>query len=98
MTKEKTKLEQQLRDLLTSDCEAVGLYLEDVSLKRAGKYTRLVVTVDLPRGPGPVLENQLSAVTLAISKHLDQADPIKASYNLEVTTPGIERPLKHERH
>lgn len=97
MTKEKTKLEQQLRDLLTSDCEAVGLYLEDVSLKRAGKYTRLVVTVDLPRGPGPVLENQLSAVTLAISKHLDQADPIKASYNLEVTTPGIERPLKDER-
>lgn len=97
MTKPSTNLENELVELLRPDCEAAGLYLEEVSLKRAGKYTRLVVTVDLPRGPGAVNEEQLSQVTLEISRHLDEADPIKGTYNLEVSTPGIERPLKEER-
>lgn len=97
MAKEKTKLENELYELLTPDCEAAGLFLEEVSLKRAGKYTRLVVTVDLPHGPGAVREDQLSQATLEISRHLDEADPIKGTYNLEVSTPGIERPLKDER-
>ncbi|MDU5309330.1 MAG: ribosome maturation factor RimP, partial [Varibaculum cambriense] len=98
MTKPRTNLENELFDLLRPDCEAAGLYLEEVSLKRAGKYTRLVVTVDLPHGPGAVNEDQLSQVTLEISRHLDEADPIKGTYNLEVSTPGIERPLEDERH
>ena len=97
MSKAKTKLEDELYELLTGDCEAAGLFLEDVSLKRAGKYTRLVVTVDLPRGPGAVREDQLSQATLEISRHLDEVDPINGTYNLEVTTPGIERPLRDER-
>lgn len=97
MTKPKTKLENELHELLTGDCEAAGLFLEDVSVKRAGKYTRLVVTVDLPRGPGAVREDQLSQATLEISRHLDEVDPINGTYNLEVSTPGIERPLKDER-
>ena len=98
MTKPRTNLENELVDLLRPDCEAAGLYLEEVSLKRAGKYARLVVTVDLPHGPGAVNEDQLSQVTLEISRHLDEADPIKGTYNLEVSTPGIERPLEDERH
>lgn len=97
MTKPRTNLENELFDLLRPDCEAAGLYLEEVSLKRAGKYTRLVVTVDLPHGPGAVNEDQLSQATLEISRHLDEADPIKGTYNLEVSTPGIERPLEDER-
>ncbi|WP_160115368.1 ribosome maturation factor RimP [Varibaculum vaginae] len=97
MAKAKTKLENELQELLTTDCESAGLFLEEVSLKRAGKYTRLVVTVDLPRGPGAVREDQLSRATLEISRHLDEVDPINGAYNLEVTTPGIERPLKDER-
>ncbi len=97
MTKPKSKLETELLELLRPDCEAAGLYLEEVSLKRAGKYTRLVVTVDLPRGPGAVREDQLAQVTRKISSHLDEADPIKGAYNLEVSTPGIERPLEDER-
>ncbi|WP_215522860.1 ribosome maturation factor RimP [Varibaculum prostatecancerukia] len=97
MSKAKTKLEDELYELLTGDCEDAGLFLEDVSLKRAGKYTRLVVTVDLPRGPGAVREDQLSQATLEISRHLDEVDPINGTYNLEVTTPGIERPLRDER-
>ncbi len=97
MAKEKTKLENELYELLTPDCQAAGLFLEEVSLKRAGKYTRLVVTVDLPHGPGAVREDQLSQVTLEISRHLDEVDPINGTYNLEVSTPGIERPLKDER-
>ena len=85
MTKPRTKLENELVDLLRPDCEAAGLYLEEVSLKRAGKYTRLVVTVDLPRGPGAVNEEQLSQVTLEISRHLDEADPIKGTYTVSYT-------------
>ena len=65
-----------------------GLYLEDISLKRAGKYSTLIVTVDLPCGAGAVGSEQLEALSREISALLDSADPIPGMYTLEVSTPG----------
>ncbi|MDP9806961.1 ribosome maturation factor RimP [Trueperella bonasi] len=90
--------ENEIVDLLRPLVEEHGLYLEGVKLNRAGKHSALVVTIDLPEGPGGVGSDALSSVTRAISGALDEADPIAGSYNLEVTTPGAERELTEPRH
>lgn len=75
-----------------------GLFLEDVNIIRAGKHSRLQVVVDKAEGPGGVDSDALEGVTRAISAWCDEVDPINGTYNLEVTTPGIERPLTQWRH
>ncbi|MDD7465745.1 MAG: ribosome maturation factor RimP [Actinomycetaceae bacterium] len=75
-----------------------NLYLEDVSLKRAGAYTTVRVTVDLESGPGAVDSGQLESLSREISVALDAADPVSGAYTLEVSTPGAERDLTEWRH
>ena len=55
------------------------------------------VTVDLADGPGEVDLDTLAPVSQAVSQALDEADPIKGQYTLEVTSPGAERPLATAR-
>ncbi|MCI6574252.1 MAG: ribosome maturation factor RimP [Actinomycetaceae bacterium] len=76
----------------------MGLYLEGVALKRAGKYVTVRVTVDLESGAGAVDSEQLEQLSRAISTALDAADPISGAYTLEVSTPGAERELTELRH
>ncbi|QOX81282.1 ribosome maturation factor RimP [Nanchangia anserum] len=52
----------------------------------------------LPDGPGGIDDIQLAEATRAISATVDEIDPIAGTYTLEVTTPGIERPLETPRH
>lgn len=78
--------------------DSCGLYVENVRRIRAGAHSRLDVVVDLPDGPGGVSDAQLAEVTRAVSNFLDDLDPIKGAYTLEVSTPGIDRPLTSPRH
>ena len=87
-----------VQELVAPLVAADGLYLENVQLKRAGKYSTLIVTVDLEQGPGAVGSAQLEAVSREISAALDASDPISGAYTLEVSTPGAERELTEERH
>lgn len=75
-----------------------GLFLEDVKLVKAGKYTSVRITVDLIDGPGGVDSSALADVTRAISAELDEKDPIAGAYTLEVSTPGADRKLTEPRH
>ncbi|MDO5026103.1 MAG: ribosome maturation factor RimP [Trueperella sp.] len=88
----------ELTELLEPVVAQAGLFLEQVRLVRAGKYSTLQVTVDLPDGPGGVDSDKIAEVTRAVSGLLDQADPIAGSYTLEVSTPGAERELTSARH
>jgi len=47
--------------------------------------------------PGGVTLNDCEKISQDISRQLDIIDPIPYSYSLEVSSPGIERPLKTER-
>ena len=47
--------------------------------------------------PGGVTLNDCEKISQDISRQLDIIDPIPYSYSLEVSSPGIERPLKNER-
>ena len=56
------------------------------------------VLVDLPDGPGDLGMDALTEVSRAVSTALDEADPVKGRYTLEVSTPGAERELSTPRH
>ncbi|SDM50330.1 ribosome maturation factor RimP [Actinomyces ruminicola] len=90
--------ESSLRQLLAPVVEEAGLFLEDVRLARASKYTTLRVVVDLPDGPGDLDLDALGEATRAISEAVDDADPVAGQYTLEVSTPGAERELRTPRH
>lgn len=89
---------QALTDLLTPVVEDAGLFLERVEVTRAGRYSTVRVLVDLPDGPGDLDLDGLTQVTQAVSAAMDEADPIKGQYQLEVSTPGAERDLVTPRH
>jgi ribosome maturation factor RimP len=71
--------------------ESLGLDLYDVEL--AGTGVRVLVDK-----PGGVDLDAITAATRALSRALDEADPIDGRYTLEVSSPGIERPLRRPGH
>jgi ribosome maturation factor RimP len=71
--------------------ESAGLELVEVSFHREGGRRVLRVTVD--REGGVDLET-ISQTSEAISRRLDLENAVQGSYALEVSSPGIERPLK----
>lgn len=86
----------RLTGLLTAPLEALGLDLEAVDLTRAGKRSMLRVAVDKDGG---VDLDDIAAATGEVSRTLDDADAMGASpYTLEVSSPGVDRPLTLPRH
>lgn len=79
-----------IESLVAAPVADAGLELVEVEL-RAGL---LRVVVD---GSGADLD-RLAEVTRAVSAVLDAHDPVPGHYTLEVSTPGVERPLRTPRH
>lgn len=74
-----------------------GLHLEDVTIT-GGQRSLVRVVVDLAEGSGGVDSDLLEDVSGRISTTLDDLDPINGHYTLEITTPGLDRPLREPRH
>ena len=91
-------LASRLTDLLAPVVEAEGLFLEGIETTRAGRHSAVRVIVDLPDGPGDLDLDRIGEATAALSAALDDADPVKGQYTLEVSTPGAERELRSPRH
>ncbi|MDY5584989.1 MAG: ribosome maturation factor RimP [Arcanobacterium sp.] len=89
---------QQIAELITPAISDAGLFLEEVRIGRLGKTINLQIIVDLVEGTDGVGSEQLDTVTRAISEILDEKDPIKDPYLLEVSSPGLERKLVTKRH
>jgi ribosome maturation factor RimP len=77
--------------LLRPVVERAGLELVDVTLARETGRRVLRVTVD--RDGGVDLDT-ITAITQMVSRRLDLEDAVEGRYHLEVTSPGIERPLR----
>ena len=89
-----TELER-VRDLVAPIATDLDLDLYDV--ERRGKIVR--ITIDTPPGSEAGISlDALSLATRLISRELDHEDPITSAYTLEVTSPGLERPLRTARH
>lgn len=86
----------QVRPVLEPVVTAAGYDLEDVKVTAAGR--RSVVRVVVDRDGGVDLD-AVAEVSRAVSDALDAADSLGSSpYVLEVTSPGVDRPLTLPRH
>ncbi|MFN7973186.1 MAG: ribosome maturation factor RimP [Acidobacteriota bacterium] len=72
------------------------LRLYDIELHRGRKRSLLRVTIDRP-GQGVDVED-CARVSEVLSEVLDVEDPIPGAYNLEVSSPGLDRKLVKPRH
>ncbi|WP_049573851.1 ribosome maturation factor RimP [Nonomuraea sp. SBT364] len=85
-----------LMKLLEPVVAAEGLDLEDVTVTQAGKRKLLRVIVDRDGG---VSLDDVADVSQAVSAALDEDDAMgQAAYTLEVSSPGVDRPLTEPRH
>jgi ribosome maturation factor RimP len=88
--------QDELRTLLTSPLSAQGLDVEDIEVSSAGRRKLVRVLVDKDGG---VTLDDVAAATTAVSGLLDSSDVLDDSpYTLEVTSPGVDRPLTQARH
>ena len=93
-------LRARLRSVIEPIVDAASLDLENLAVTRAGRRYVVRVTVD---GDGGVGHNELSDVARDISVGLDAAEESGVeltadSYTLEVSSPGVDRPLSLPRH
>lgn len=79
---------------------ATGLVLEDVTVTSAGRRRVLRITVDLPADAlGGVSLDAVATATQAVSAALDATSVMGGMpYLLEVSSPGVDRPLTERRH
>nr|WP_152222366.1 ribosome maturation factor RimP [Arthrobacter gandavensis] len=91
---------QRLKNFLAPTVEQQQLFLEDIEIKLAGASRTVHVIVDLPEGEaGGVSLDRISDVAHALSEAMD-SDPHDDGrpYSLEVSSPGVSRPLTEPRH
>ncbi|HEY8554081.1 MAG TPA: ribosome maturation factor RimP [Burkholderiales bacterium] len=79
-----------LRGRLESGVQALGFELVDVELTGGRQHQTLRVYIDGPRG---VTVDDCADVSRQLSAILDVEDPFPGSYTLEVSSPGLDRPL-----
>jgi ribosome maturation factor RimP len=94
------EITDRLAELLAAPVADLGLDLEAVDLSRAGKRSVLRVAVDKDGG---VDMDDIAAATREVSTVLDtdpEADRLmgRTPYTLEVSSPGVDRPLTLPRH
>lgn len=89
-------LTDQIAELITPAVTAQGYFLEEVQLVSPGKHRIVTCIVD---GEVALNLDQVTSVSRAISELLDES-PIMGDtpFTLEVTSPGIDRPLTKPRH
>jgi ribosome maturation factor RimP len=79
-----------LRSRLAAGVAALGFELVDAELSGGRRHRTLRVYIEGPRG---VTVDDCAAVSRQLSAILDVEDPIPGSYSLEVSSPGLDRPL-----
>ena len=85
-----------LAEQLTGPIGSLGLDLEAVDLSNAGKRRVLRVAIDKDGG---VTMDDIADATREVSRVLDETDAMgQQAYTLEVSSPGVDRPLTLPRH
>ncbi len=84
------KFEQKLADMLRPAVEEVGKELLGVEYISAGNQSVLRLFIDHENG---IEVDDCAEVSRQVGAILDVEDPISSEYNLEVSSPGVDRPL-----
>ena len=88
--------ETQVAELVAPIVSPKGVDVEYVTLRPAGRRTVVVIALD---ADGGITLDDVAEFSRDISEALDEADVMgDAPYTLEVTSPGVHRPLTLPRH
>lgn len=89
-------LKDQISELITPALHKAGYFLEDVNLVNPGQHRIVTVIVD---GESALNLDQVTVASKLVSELLDEAAFMgETPFTLEVTSPGIDRPLTLPRH
>ena len=89
-------LTQSITDLISPAVTEAGFFLEEVQIASPGSHRIVTCVVD---GQTPLNLDQVTVASRLISELLDSADFMgETPFTLEVTSPGIDRPLTLPRH
>ena len=83
-------LEQNLQEMLQGAVEDLGCELWGIECQRAGRFMTVRLFIDKEGG---VTVDDCADVSRQVSAILDVEDQIADKYNLEVSSPGLDRPL-----
>jgi ribosome maturation factor RimP len=90
------QLSGELRGVLEPIVAGAGFELEQLEVRTAGRRHTVKVVVDADTGVGL---DEIADVSRAVSAELDRHEHLLAgAYTLEVTSPGVDRPLTKARH
>ena len=86
----KTAIDRRLAEIIQPVIEGMGFELVRLRLQ-GGKTATLQIMADRPEGGINV--DDCAEISTAVSATLDVEDPLEDAYHLEVSSPGIDRPL-----
>ena len=87
---------EEISAAITPALSVLGFYLEDITITSAGRRSMLTVIVD---GDTHLSLDQVTVATKAISEIVENIQSLgQAPFTLEVTSPGLDRPLTKPRH
>ena len=81
--------------MLTVPVEALGFQLWGIEYVHAGRHSVVRVFIDHENG---ILIEDCAEVSRQVSAVMDVEDPISTEYTLEVSSPGVDRPLFNAQH
>ena len=85
----------ELKELLEPGIERLGYEVSDLEVQLTGKSGVVRIFIDHPDG---ISLDDCEKVSQAVSALLDVEDPLPADYNLEVSSPGLDRKLTKVEH
>jgi ribosome maturation factor RimP len=93
-------IRDRLIELVEPVCRASGYELVDLRhvLEQGGWVVRVFIDRDPPGGPDPISFEDCERVSRELSALFDVEDPIPNAYRLEVSSPGVDRPLRTAEH
>ena len=85
------EIQAQVEALIEPILDDFGYELVDLQYKKEGRSMALCIFIDKPGG---ITLDDCVTVSREVGAILEIEDPIKAGYRLEVSSPGLDRPLK----
>ena len=87
---------EEISAAITPALSDLGFYLEDITITSAGRRSMLTVIVD---GDTHLSLDQVTVATKAIGEIVENIQSLgESAFTLEVTSPGLDRPLTKPRH
>lgn len=89
------KVEEKIEELVTEPINKLGYSVYDIMYVKEGKDNYLRIFIDNDKG---ISLDDCEKVNNEITDMLDEADYIKDQYFLEISSPGIERHIRKDKH